>query len=149
MFLVYISQCVVRAIPPEMRDEIDQFQAPNREFVMRTMDCFIINDYDNPSELKFHDDRNGPFPVRAEKDYMTMVSNTVPSGTVTPSRAATPMGYSRNVTPSNVSNGSGGSHYQYPRNQSPSTNQRYDSPRSIITTSSEYDDPRVLDKTVS
>uniref|UniRef100_A0A1X7VGF7 Protein kinase domain-containing protein n=1 Tax=Amphimedon queenslandica TaxID=400682 RepID=A0A1X7VGF7_AMPQE len=130
----------IRAISPEMRQEIDEFRAPNRQMIS----SFIINDYDNPSELTFHD-VNGS--SRAERDYMTMISTTVPSRTVTPSRTTTPA-YSRNMTPSNISNGSGGSHYQYPRNQSPSTNQRYDSPRSITTSSlSEYDDPRVLDRT--
>ena len=127
---------IVNAVSPEMRQEIDEFRAPNRHLIS----SFVINDYDNPNELTFHN---------VKGDYMTMVSTAVPSRTVTPSRTTTPA-YSRNVTPSNVSNGSGGSHYQYPRNQSPSTNQRYDSPRSIATSSlSEYDDPRVLDKTVS
>ena len=107
------------------------------------VDSAIIHDYDLPHELNFVPFRQSGENIGTldnEKQYTTMISSVRPN------------------TPSTISNASERSHYSQPRPinryQSPATNQRYyDSPRCVhspaISSNSEYDDPAVLDRTVS
>lgn len=110
----------------------------------RRTESILTHDYDDPNVLNLVDFRRSRDTLVSREgtregggpDYMTMTSNNI-----------------RTNTPSSVSS----EHSQYshprlvPRYQSPSTSQRYDSPRSIAASNiSEYDDPtNVLNRTVS
>lgn len=137
------SNISTRATPPDRR-----LNNPRSDLV----ESMLIHDYDHPDALNFVE-------FNRSREMLNVSSRRQsPSGVGTANDTHTymPMSSSsvRTHTPSTVSVGSDRSHYSHPRPvdryQSPSTYQRYDTPRSLAgsSTTSEYDDPKALDKTV-